>query len=83
MKVKKLLEDLAKAVALLSGFYVAIICLQPTDGGENMGVRGIGGWSAVITAIFVITTAYSYYRKTEEIDDLKNRLKSYETKSIS
>lgn len=78
--MKNVLENVAKLMAVISGFYVIIICLQPVDGGENMGIGGIGGWSAVITAVFVVTVGYLYYRRLSEVDDLKSQIGYYKSK---
>jgi preprotein translocase subunit SecY len=72
----RLLESIAKTLAVLSGFYVIVLCLQPKDGGENGGIGGIGGYSAIITAIFVITVAYVIYRQVVTIGDLKTQVDS-------
>ncbi len=80
-QVGRILENTAKTLAVLSGFYVIVLCLQPKDGGENGGVSGIGGYSAVITAIFVITVAFIILRQLQTITDLKSEVDFHKHKN--
>ncbi|MBI2589078.1 hypothetical protein HYW35_02665 [Candidatus Saccharibacteria bacterium] len=81
MGVSNSILSVAKFVAVVDGFILALQLLPYGAWDGAPGVANIDGWQAVMVAIFIISIVYLWYRDHEEIDELKRQLKYYETKN--
>jgi hypothetical protein len=80
--MNNILFTVAKIVAVIDGFILAVQLL-PYGGYDGApGVPNIDGWQAVLVALFIISAAYLLLKQKLEIDNLKIELAYHTSETL-